>query len=133
MISRDQHLDGRDPGFGSDRVAAKSVRLREHRMFPDRHLLFHFVDQPLARGECLAPVAGDDLDPKRGFAHSNRADPVNQSDRFDGPAGLDGVEKFFELMSCHGLMGFVVDPVNGGVLLRAPNDAREGNRSAGFG
>ena len=102
-------------------------------MFPDRDLLLHFVDQPLARGECLAAVAGDDLDPKRGFAHSNRADPVNQSDRFDGPAGLHGFEKFFELMSRHGLMGFVVDPVNRGGVLRSPNNAREGNRGAGFG
>ena len=50
------------------------------RPLPDRHDAFHFVDEPLAGGECLGAMRSNDLDPERRFVDTHHTDAMNEPD-----------------------------------------------------
>lgn len=96
------------------------------RLLPDRNRALHFVDQPLASGERLAPMRRDHFHPKRRFAHPHDSGAMDQSNRFDHrPSFAHALEQQPELVLRHFLERLVVDRVDRRFAFVAANDSRE--------
>jgi hypothetical protein len=88
------------------------------------------VDEPLAGGECLAPVRSDDLDPQRRLVHRHHPDAVDETYGFHGPAFLDLVEQEMELVFGHAKECLVFNGPDGLSLFVAAHDPEKADDRA---
>ena len=66
LVRQLKNIRGHDGSLDRyDAIETRKSRNRNslHRLLPDRHALFHFVDEPLAGGERFLAVGRDDFHP----------------------------------------------------------------------
>jgi len=103
------------------------------RLSPDRNYALHLVDQVLAGGEGLLAMRGTHFDPQRGFADSDRPDPVHHVQGEDGPMPLHLEKDLLELVLGHALESLVFEPADCLALFSAAHQAHERDDRSGGG
>jgi len=114
--------------FDCNRLGRRSATLivdRELGLFPDRHFLFQFVHDPLARVERRATMTGAHSQEQRWLSGADKSDPVMknnfvQTELFDRRVGNQ-----FHLVFGHCAMRFVIDPLDRARVFKFPNYAPE--------